>query len=150
MEIERIIYKAKDGRIFYDPLECEDYEKTIGILDGSVGDLINIIEKSCKEEQYVSGIILVKGNDGISHIFVYYTGCIDEKLEDYVNVEDLTEEQRYESATIGMILNRLKQLDKDLPCQYMIAYSDHLNMYSPGMMANYNAKAWNNNNNKKL
>ena len=46
MEVEKIIYKAKDGRLFYDPLECEDYEKTIGILPGSVGDLINELEKN--------------------------------------------------------------------------------------------------------
>lgn len=145
MEIEKIIYKAKDGKIFFDPIECEEYEKTIGVLPGSVGDLINIIEKSCKNEQYVSGIILVKGTDN-SHIYVRYTGCIDHKLEDYVSVGNLTEEQRYESETIGELLNTLKQLDKDLPCQYMIVYSDHIDMRCPGMMANYNKLAWNDNN----
>lgn len=144
MEIDKIIYKAKDGRTFFDPLECEEYEKTVGIVSGSVGDMINILEKNCKNEQYVSGILLIKGNEK-SHIYVRYTGCIDHKLEDYVSVDNLTEEQRYESATIGELLNKLKQIDKDLPCQYMIAYSDHIDMRSPGIMANFNRLAWNDN-----
>lgn len=143
MEIERIIYKAKDGRTFFDPIECQEYEKTIGVLKGSVGELVNELQKNCKEEQYVSGIILVRNVNGTGDVYVRYTGCIDHKLEDYVNVYNLKEEQRYESATIGELINRLKQLDKDLPCQYTIVYSDHIDMHDSGMMANYNADAWN-------
>lgn len=143
MEIERIIYKAKDGCIFYDPIECQEYEKTIGVLKGSVGELVNELQKNCKEEQYVSGIIFVRNVNGTGDVYVRYTGCIDHKLEDYVNVDNLKEEQRYESSTIGELINRLKQLDKDLPCQYTIVYSDHIDMHDCGMMANYNAAVWN-------
>lgn len=139
MEIEKIIYKAKDGRTFFDPIECEEYEKTIGVLKGSVGELVNELQKNCKEEQYVSGIILVRNVNGTGDIYVRYTGCIDHKLEDYVNVDNLKEEQRYESATIGELINRLKQLDKDLPCQYTIVYSDYIDMHDCGIIANYNA-----------
>ena len=137
-------YIAKDGMSFDDPIKCQEHEKTIGILKGSVGELVIEIQKNCTDNQFVSGIILVKQAKGKSDIYVRYTGCIDHKLEDYVSVDNLTEEQRYESATIGDLLERLKKIDKGLPCQYMLAYSDYLDMHSPGMMGSYNAKAWSN------
>ena len=142
MEVDRIIYKAKDGRLFNDPLECEDYEKTIGILQGSVGYLINELEKNDRPKCYMFGIVLVREKDGSSTIYTRYTANLDDKLEDYVNVSNLTEEQRYESFTIGDFLKLLKNLDKDLMCQWMIVFSDNIDLSAPGIMANYNEQAW--------
>jgi hypothetical protein len=51
MEIDTIIYKAKDGRTFTDPLKCEEYEKNLGVIPGSIGELIKILEKYSPEHQ---------------------------------------------------------------------------------------------------
>ena len=45
MEIDTIIYKAKDGRTFTDPLKCEEYEKNLGAINGSIGELVKILEE---------------------------------------------------------------------------------------------------------
>lgn len=140
MEIDTIYYKAKDGRIFTDPLECESYEKTIGILPGSVGDLINDLEKHDMGE-YVFAFIYVSLPDK-KIINTFTTLCLDDYLETYVNVNDLREDQRYVSFTIGQMIEVLSKYDKDAMCQYMISYSNHLNMSNPGIMANYNKSVW--------
>ena len=142
MEIDTIIYKAKDGRIFYDPLKCEEYEKTLGILPGSVAQLISEMEKSTKPESYIFGIVLVLEPDGIKRIYLRNTCCVDDRLESYVNVDDLTEEQRYMYSTAGDFLEMLRKLDKDLPCHYMIVWSDDIDLKNPGIMANYNYTIW--------
>ena len=51
MEIDTIIYKAKDGRIFTDPLKCEEYEKNLGVIPGTIGELVKILEKYSPEHQ---------------------------------------------------------------------------------------------------
>ena len=142
MEIDSIFYKAKDGRLFDDPLKCEDYERTLGIVPGSVGELISNLEKQTKPEDYVDGLVLVRKQDGSGSMYKRSTVCIDEKLEDYVNVENLSKEQRYESATVGGLLSQLKEVDKDLPCQYFLIWSKDIDMSNFGMMANYNKEAW--------
>ena len=138
-------YIAKDGKLFDDPLKCEEYEKSLGILSGSVGHLINILQKETTDKQYITGIVIVRQSDN-RKILARYTGDISHHLEDYVNVDNLKTEQRYEASTVGGLLRTLKELDKDLPCQYMIAYSDNLNMTCCGMLSNYNPKVWNDEN----
>ena len=142
MEIDTIYYKAKDGRLFTDPLKCEDYEKTIGILPGSVAQLINELEKLAKPKAYINGIIYVKLPDGKKTVYTQYTTCLDDQLESYVNVKDLTQEQRYLFTTIYSLIEVLRQLDKDSQCQYMIVWSDDIEFSSPGIMANHNKDVW--------
>lgn len=143
MEIAEIYYKAKDGRIFTDPLKCEEYEAKLGIIGGSVGELINELEKHAKPEAYVNGMVMVRKADGTGSMYTRCTVCIDDMLEDYVNVENLSKEQRYESATVGGLLSELKEVDKDLPCQYFLIWSKNIDMEGFGIVANYNKKAWN-------
>lgn len=140
MEVATIIYKAKDGRTFTDPLECEEYEKTLGILPNSVGYLVQLLEKR-KANDYIFGIVLIKENDKCS-VYTKATVCLDNILEDYVNPENLTEEQRYLSETIGEFLAILRKRDKDAPCQWWILYDSDRSMRRPGMMANFNNEAW--------
>ena len=140
MEVATIIYKAKDGRTFTDPLECEEYEKTLGILPNSVGNLVQLLEKR-NPNDYIFGIVLIKENDECS-VYTRATVCLDNILEDYVNPENLTEEQRYLSETIGEFLAILRKRDKDAPCQWWIMYNSDRSMRSPGMMANFNNEAW--------
>lgn len=146
MEIDTIFYKAKDGRIFTDPLECQEHEKTIGILKGSVAAMLQDIEEHMPERKgYVSGLVQVM--DGkTSRIWNYAIRCIDDQLEDFVNVKDLREEQRYVATTIEGLFNDYKDVDHDLPCQYMLLLSTDLKLdCSKGnvwTIANWNPKAW--------
>lgn len=141
MDIATIIYKAKDGRTFTDPLACEEYEKTLGVIPGSVGDLIQELEKR-NPNDYIFGIVFIKGNDKNNILLIRITICLDGILEDYVNLENLTEEQRYLSETIGVFLRTLRKMDKDAPCQWWIIHSKDISLKGAGMMANYNEKCW--------
>jgi hypothetical protein len=60
METE-IKYRAKDGRVFDDPFKCEDYENTLGISPGTIGDVLQFLEKE-PEDKHVSGILICKHN----------------------------------------------------------------------------------------
>lgn len=140
MEIDTIIYKAKDGRKFTDPLKCEDYEKTLGILKGSVGDLINKLG-AFNPDCYIVGIIKVN-DGGKGTIYGRFTMCLDHYLEDYVNPENLTEEQRYATCTIRGLINDLSKTNKDAPCQYMIMFSSGVDFKDNKMIANWNQDAW--------
>lgn len=140
MEVASIIYKAKDGRLFHDPLECEEYEKTIGILPGTVGALIKNLEE-LDEKAYISGLVLVK-EEGCTCIYKREVVCCDCLLEDFVNVNDLTEEQRYIYETVGSFIKELKKTNKDYPCQYMLEYSSNISMKPCGVMANHNQEVW--------
>lgn len=142
MEIDTIYYKAKDGRLFTDPLKCEEYEKTIGILPGSVGALIVELEKIGNPKSYIDGIIYVKHPDGKKTIFTPYTICVDDQLESFVNIKDLTQEQRYQYTTIGRLIEFFRQLNKDSQCQYMIVWSDDIDFNKPSIMANHNKDVW--------
>lgn len=51
MEIDTIIYKAKDGRTFTDPLKCEEYEKNLGVIPGTIGELVKILEEKNPDHQ---------------------------------------------------------------------------------------------------
>ena len=149
MEIAEIYYKAKDGKIFTDPLECEEYEKTIGILKGSVAELIRTLENTAKPENYVFGIVLVRRLDYGANLYIRCTVCIDRKLEDYVNVENLSKEQRYEFATVSDLIQALKKEEQDLPCQYMLIWSENIDLSDAGVLSNYNKAAWRNEKDKK-
>lgn len=147
MEIDSIFYRAKDGRIFTDPLTCEEYEKTIGILKGSIGALLLDIENHVPDRKgYVSGVVQAKDGE-TTKVWNYVIRCIDDQLEDFVNVKDLREEQRYVASTIEGMFNDFKDVDHDLPCQYMLLLSTRLDMNGKGgdlwTIANWNPKAWN-------
>ena len=142
MEVDRIIYKAKDGTLFNDPLECEDYEKSLDVIPNSIGDLINQLEKEHVKGGYMTGVVMIKETNGQTSIYAESTVNIDDKLEDYVNVENLKEEQRYLTAEVDKVVRFLKTLDKDRPCQYMIVYSKNIDFHPVGVMANHNKEVW--------
>ena len=141
MEIDTIYYRAKDGKIFTDPLKCEDYENTIGILPGSVGSLISELEK-WDTDTYIHGVVYIKRKDGVKSVYCRYTVCVDDMLESFVNVRDLTKEQRYLVSTAGELAQALKKENKDDPEQHTIVFSKDVEMKDVGIMANYNPKVW--------
>ena len=140
MEVASIIYRAKDGRLFHDPLECEEYEKTIGILPGTVGALIKNLEELSLTD-YIMGLVVVKEEECCC-FYRRETVCCDSLLEDFVNVKELTKEQRYLYETVGDFIEELKKTNKDYPCQYMLAHSSNINMRPSAVMSNYNEKVW--------
>ena len=140
MEID-ITYIAKDGCRFKDPLKCEDYEKTIGVLPNSVADVINMFEKYPKH--FIFGIVMVKHKDGTCSIYTRFTGCCDRVLEDYVTVSSIAKEQRYIYATFEELIATLRDNeDKDSPAQYMIVYDNDMEFKHPGVMASHNPLVW--------
>lgn len=138
-----MLYIAKDGRRFRDPLECEDYEKTLDIINGSVGDLIRTLEEY-DPYTYIFGTVLIKGAEGKgSTIYTRCTVNVDYLLEDYVNVENLSDVKRNCIATMGELADSLKKNeDKDAPCQYFIVFCNNLQFKKPGCLANFNRQAW--------
>ena len=144
MEAE-VCYIAKDGSRFTDALLCEEYEKTIGIIPNTVADLILTLSKH-DEKEYIFGIALVRHRkDGSASIYTRFTGCCDDALESFVNIKDLTEEQRYITATVGDMIDALRKLDGDDPVQYMIVFSSDIEFHGPGVMANHNPLVWKDN-----
>lgn len=126
MEVSTIIYKAKDGRIFTDPLECEQYEKTIGIVSGSIADMVQYVKDNAGDAKYVSGAVYYRMPDGKKVFHSISTLRIDDKLEAFVNVKDLTEEQRHIAMTMEDFLAYYgKEEMRDFPCQFLLSFSNN-------------------------
>lgn len=142
-------YVAKDGRTFDDALECQEYEKTLGVVSGSVGDFINMLEKNTKRETYIFGVVKVRDGNTNS-LYIRATMPVDDMLEDFVNVEELTEEQRYKVATAGELADTLRKLNQDLPCACFIVFSDNINLGNAGCMECHNQMAWDEEPSKQL
>lgn len=141
MEID-MTYIAKDGRRFRDPLQCEDYEKSLGILPGSVGDLKRRLSL-LPQDDYVWALVVVR--DKANDRYAYYqavTQCIDEQLEDYVNVESLSEEKRYKLYTVREFSMMLENQNQDAACQYMLFHSPQFQGTNVSACANHNPDVW--------
>lgn len=139
MEVEAK-YIAKDGRRFDDPIECQEYEKKLGVLKGSVGEFVCTFGK-VPADNYVMALILIK-EDGKKKLFAFFTLNVTDMLEDFVNPENLTEEQRYYSQTVGDMLSVMKKHDQDAPCEFMIFWSDTKDMRNCGIASSHNSKVW--------
>jgi hypothetical protein len=118
-----ITYTAKDGRKFGDPYECEEYEKRLGTVAGTVART-RIDLKAIGEKKYVFGMLKVR-HEGLNNYRTYVTRCIDEKLEDYVNVADLDVDKRWIRNTMEDVLNDMEQFADDDLCEYEFIYCDH-------------------------
>ena len=97
-----ITYTAQDGRRFNDPYECEEYEKRLG-TEAGMGARARIDLKALGENRYVFGLLKVC-HEGHNYYRSYVTRCVDEKLEDYVNVSSLDVDKRWIRSTIGEVL----------------------------------------------
>lgn len=142
MEIDTIFYKAKDGRVFTDPLECEEYEKTIGIVKGSAAHIIQILEEERRPETYVHGIVFLVTPDGNKYSRSCATVCCDHLLRSFVNVEDLSIEQRYFINNVADVLRFLKHFDKDSMVTYFLLFDDDIKFESPCVAFFRNDDVW--------
>ena len=139
MEIDQIFYKAKDGRLFTDPLLCEEYEKTIGIIPGSIADMVQYVKDNAGDSKYVAGAVYFCWPDGRRTFNVLSNVCIDDCLESFVNVKDLREEQRYAATTMEEFLAYYdKEEKRDFPCQFLLAVSKEISMNIISIFSNGN------------
>lgn len=122
MDID-ITYTAKDGRRFSDPYECEEYEKRLGTEPGTVARA-RIDLKELGEDKYVFGLLKAR-HDGVNHYRAYMVRCVDDKLEDYVNVSDLDVDKRWIRNTISDVLHDMESFRDDDLCEYEFIYCDH-------------------------
>ena len=102
MEVASIIYKAKDGRLFHDPLECEEYEKHLGVINGSIGELVKILEE--KNPDYLVCIMVMWWDKEKKQI----------QIEPYLSVKiaDDDDTMAFEKDRIFKVKNVLKDLRK--------------------------------------
>jgi len=112
MEIDTIIYKAKDGRTFTDPLKCEEYEKNLGVIPGSIGELVKILEK--------------KNPDHLVHLLVMWWDKEKKQIqmEPYLSVKiaDDDDPMAFEKDLIVKVktaLKYLRKLPQDEQAQWM-------------------------------
>ena len=122
MDID-VVYKAKDGRRFNDPFECEAYEKRLGTEEGTVARA-RIDLKELGENTYVFGMLKVR-HEGINNYRTYVVRCLDDKLEDYVNVSSLDVDKRWIRNTIADVLHDMEQYSDDDLCEYEFIYGEH-------------------------
>ena len=84
-----MIYYAKDGTQFDDPIKCAEYERTIGVIPGTTGQLKQALEPY--KDYYVIGLLVVWHNEhAYYHSFVTYN--IESELDEYTDIEELPEE----------------------------------------------------------
>lgn len=118
-----ITYTAKDGRRFRDPYECEKYEKRLGTEPGTVARA-RIDLKELGEDKYVFGLLKTR-HDGVNHYYSYMVRCVDDKLEDYVNVSSLDVDKRWIRNTISDVLHDMEKFSDDDLCEYEFIYCEH-------------------------
>lgn len=137
-----ITYTAKDGRRFHDPYECEEYEKRLGSEPGTVGRA-RIDLKELGEDRYVFGMLKVR-HDGCNCYRTYVVRCLDDKLEDYVNVSSLDVDKRWIRNTISDVLHDMEQFGDDDLCEYEFIYCDHweFNKHTFGCCRSSNPELW--------
>ena len=141
MDID-ITYTAKDGRRFSDPYECEKYEKRLGTEPGTVGRA-RIDLKEIGEDKYVFGLLKVH-HDGVTNYRSYVTRCVEEKLEDYVNVSSLDVDKRWIRNTISDVLHDMEQFSDDDLCEYEFIFCNHweFNNNTFGCCRTHNQELW--------
>ena len=142
MEVDTIYYRAKDGKLFTDPLECENYEKKLGVIPGSVADIISYLNEQCKPESYLHGLVYVLEPDGSKSLYQCTTVCVANKLDSFVNIENLNTDQLFIATKVKDVIEWLGRCDKDCPVHYFLCYSKNIDMSDCGVITLYNPKVW--------
>lgn len=113
MEV-KIQYKAKDGRVFYDPYLCESYEKSLEKGPGTLGRFLNLL-KGYKESDYFIGIIYYRENNDVKTLSVYTMDFSDLYEGEYVT-QAMQDAQKRVTVTVGNVLDFFKDIDNSIPC----------------------------------
>lgn len=135
-----MIYYAKDGMRFEDPVKCAEYEKTLGVLPGTVGQLKQTLEPY--KEYYFSGTLLVWHNNA-PFVGTFATMKIDRQLEEYTDIDELQEEDLYVKVKFGDFIEYLsREYNDDDMCEYSFVYSKALDFAETMIMRGNNPHIW--------
>lgn len=140
MEAE-VTYIAKDGRRFTDALQCEEYEKTIGIVPGSVADFIRNL-RELPSENYISGSIMVQTNIDTGTSFQNF---VSSSMDEDDDESDPLFSEKSITTTVSEAIERLSKLYKpDAPCQYICLVADKVSTQKGIILANINKQIFEN------
>lgn len=136
----KMIYYAKDGMRFDDPIKCAEYERKLGTLPGTVGALKKTLEPY--KDYYAIGLLVVWHKEhAYYHSFMTYN--ISNELEKYTDIEELSEEDLYAKCKVSTIIQLIdKNYDDDDLCEYTFFYSQSLHFNILGYMKNDNGNLW--------
>lgn len=136
----KMIYYAKDGMRFDDPIKCAEYERTLGTLPGTVGELKKKLEPY--KDYYAIGLLVVWHKEH-AYYQSFMTYNISNELEKYTDIEELSEEDLYAKCKV---LNIIQMMDKnyndDDLCEYAFFYSQSLHFNTIGYMKGHNGNLW--------
>ena len=145
MEID-VTYVAKDGMRFTDALKCQDYEKTLGVIPGSVGDFICQLEKM-PQEHYISGSVMVRTKTGKGMSFQSF---VSRAVDDDIEESDPLFSEKAITTTVAQAIRCITHLyDKDSPIQYICMVCEKVKSESGIIMANINRELFDNASNGK-
>lgn len=136
----QMIYYAKDGMRFDDPVKCAEYERGLGVMPGTIGDMKKTLEP--RKDCYVTGTLVVWHNEQ-SCSTTFTTAKIDKRLEEYTDIDELSEEDLYIKCNIETVINYVSQHynDDDL-CECSFLYSQRLDFKNASYMRIANPLYW--------
>ena len=136
----KMIYYAKDGMRFDDPIKCAEYERTIGTLPGTIGAMKKALEP-CKDDYAIGLLVVWHKERAYYHSFMTYN--ISNELEKYTDIEELSEEDLYAKCKVLNILQMIDEnYDDDDLCEYTFFYSMSLHFDILGYMKGSNGNLW--------
>lgn len=143
----KMIYYAKDGMRFDDPIKCAEYERNLGTLPGTIGELKKTLEPY--KEYYILGVLVI-WHKGKSYTSSFITAPIGHILERYTDVDELPEEERFIKYKMSNVINLIEEkYDDDDLCEYSFLYSQTLDYAITGYMKSNNQTLWDKMNSQK-
>ena len=135
----KIRYVAKDGRQFDDAKLFEQYEQALDTDPHTIGYVVKLLRSFVG---FVTGIIICE-HEGQIRSQVFVTQCVDEWLKDYVDVESLTQRERYiDSSTRRCAAVLSRKFAPEAPCHYILIIGKDVDMHNPEIFYNCNPKLW--------
>ena len=136
----KMIYYSKDGMRFDDPIKCAEYERTLGTIPGTIGELKKNLEPY--KDYYAIGMLAVWHKEGAYyHSFMTYN--ISNELEEYTDIEELPEEDHYVKCKVSTIIQLIDEnYDDDDLCESTLFYSLSLHFDILGYMKTTNRTLW--------
>ena len=136
----QMIYYAKDGMRFDDPVKCAEYERTLGVMPGTIGQLKQTLEPY--KEYYFFGTLMVWHNNA-AFTGSFATMKIARQLEEYTDIDELEEEDLYVWVKFGRFIEYLStEYDDDDMCEYSFIYSETLDFAQALCMRGNNPHIW--------
>lgn len=141
-----VFYIAKDGMRFTDALKCQEYEKTIGVIPGSIGEFICQLEKM-PQEHYIKGALMVRAKtDKRPSFHSFVSSAMDEDTEE----SDPLFSEKAITTTVAQAIDVITRLyDKDAPVQYICLVCEKVTSSVGTIMASINRELFDNASNGK-